>query len=97
MQAFPRVSLQKSFLEAKMRSSSVLFPRRVASGVFRESMLRDVVTETLGKLFNLHQKQHCVGWWWSAHRFHLAHTVRTKRIEPHTVLLSYQVLSQLGT
>src|SRR2546423_1889356 len=46
------------------------------------------VTETLGKLFHLHQKQHCAGRWWSSHRFHLAYTVRTQKIEPHAVLFA---------
>jgi hypothetical protein len=55
------------------------------------------VTETLGKLFHSHEKQHCVGWRWSSHRFHLAYTVRTQVIEPHAVFLSYQVFCQLGT
>ena len=96
MQGFPRVSCFEDILQRKMRSSSVLLPRHAASGVFRESTLRDVVTETLGKLFNLHEKEHLIGWRWSAHRFHLAHTVRAQRIEPYTVLLGHQMLSELG-
>ncbi|GAC1349624.1 MAG: hypothetical protein NVSMB27_24500 [Ktedonobacteraceae bacterium] len=51
MQYFPRVSLQKSFLEVKMRAPFDLFPRQSACSVFRESTLSNTITETLGKLF----------------------------------------------
>src|SRR5712692_9047212 len=79
-----------------MRSCFALFPRHAACGVLRESLLRPSLTETLGKLFSLDEKQHRVGWRWSSDRFHFADTIRTQWIEPDTVLPGCQVLCQPG-
>src|SRR3989442_2087118 len=78
-----------------MRPHLVLFPRRAPSSVLRESLLRPSITATLGELLGLHDKQHRASWWWPSDRFYLAHTVRTRRIEPDAVLPGHQVLFSL--
>ncbi len=55
MQVFPRVSLQQSFLEAPMRTILDLFLCQPACGVFRESLLSNIIIETLGKLMHTHE------------------------------------------
>src|SRR5438128_11433581 len=72
----------------RQKKSSIfgLFSGQSASGVFREATLRNSITAPLGKPFNLHEKQHGVGWRWSSHRFHLAHTVPRQGLDPHTAL-----------
>jgi hypothetical protein len=75
-----------------MRAKLDLISREAASGLSRESLLRDAITETLGKLSNLHEEEYIIGWWWSSNCFHLAHTVRAERIEAHTILHGYHVL-----
>jgi hypothetical protein len=92
MQAFPRASLQQSLFWKQNRNIFVLFSREAASGLSRESLLRDAITETLGKLRNLHNEQYIIGWRWSTNGFYLAYTVRAERIEAYTVLHGYHVL-----
>ncbi len=92
MQAIPRVSLQQSFIRLLNRNNFALFSREAASGLSRESPLRAVITATLGKLNNLYEEQHIIGWRQSPNGFHLAHTVRAQRIKAYTVLPVYHVL-----
>lgn len=47
-------------------------------------------------LLSLDEKEHRIGWWGASDRFHPAYTVRTERIEPHTVLPGNEVLLQFG-
>src|SRR5436853_6051621 len=68
---------------------------KAASGAMRGSLLRDPFTETRAKLLCLYNKQHAFGWRGATNGFYFAHTVRTQRIEPHTILCGNQVLCQL--
>ena len=95
MQGFPRGSLGKSFLSTEIRANNALISSERACRVFREATLSEEIPEALGKLITLHEKQHCVGWWWPSDRFDLAHTVGTQGIEPHTVLPGHQVFGEL--
>src|SRR5262245_55248426 len=52
-QAFPIVSLQQSFIWLLNRRIFVLISCEAPSGLSRESLLRNSITETLGKLNNL--------------------------------------------
>src|SRR5947209_19529224 len=75
MQGFPSVSLGKSLFLLEIRAKLALISARRACGVFRVSTLGRVLTETLGKLSSLYDKEHCVGWGWPSDCFHLAHTI----------------------
>ena len=69
---------------------------RASSQGSRESLLRALVTETLGKLSTLYEEQHIVGRRLSSECFHFAHAVQAEGIEADTVLYGYHVLHSLG-
>ena len=56
MQGFPRASLEKSFLEAKIRAYLALLTCRLACGVFRDPQRGNTITEALGKLCNIQMR-----------------------------------------
>ena len=96
MQYFPRGCQKRLFFGIKQKSLSRRFGLPAACGDFRESTLSVAITETLGKLISLDEKQHCIGWRWSSDRFHLARTVRAEGIEPDAVRFGLQMFFQLG-
>jgi hypothetical protein len=60
--------------------------------VLREPLLRHAISEALGKLIILNEKEYFAGWRWSSDGFYLAQPVGTERRASDIVLSGYQVL-----
>lgn len=74
----PRVSFLGPVFVGKQKSFTRGFGLAAACGVLRESQLRPAVSETLGKLIHLDEKEQIISWWQSSNCLHLADTGCTK-------------------